>query len=351
MDFEHNNKSNEPGPLPPQQPGEYLSRPYGPPEPPKKKSGWKIFWGISLGLSVLGNIVFFLMIVGLLAFLVTGQTDIMTEKVVVTGDSSKKIAVIKINGIIDSTTAKDIIEQLQHAWQDNRVKAVILSVDSPGGTISGSDRIYNEIINYRDMTGKPVIAFMRNLAASGGYYVSVASDEIVAEPTVITGSIGVIMGYLVVEELLEDKLGIQPVIIKSGEKKDWPNSFQKPSEEQLAYLDKKVIQPAFERFTQIVADGRSELSMDDVMRLSDGSIYSADEALNEKMIDEIGYFEDAVSAAEELAGIKNAQVVEYKRPFSLGSLLGAEARSIFKLDRKTLYELATPEVMYLWSVH
>jgi len=351
MDFEQNNGIEQPGPLEPPQPPGQIPPQYQQVQTLKKKSGWKIFWGIWLGLSVLANVVFFLMIIGLLAMVVTGKTDLITEEVVKAGDRSEKIAVININGIIDSATAKDVAEQLKHAQDDKRVKAIILSVDSPGGTISGSDQIYNEIINCRDISGKPVVAFMHNLAASGGYYVSAASEKIVAEPTVITGSIGVIMGYLVFEELFEEKLGISPVIVKSGEKKDWPSSFHMPNEEQLAYLDEKIIQPAFERFTQIVADGRSELSMADVERLADGSIYSAAEALEEKMIDEIGYFTDAVEITEELAGITNAHVVEYKRPFSLGSLFGAETKNIFKLNRKTLYELATPEVMYLWSIH
>jgi len=227
----------------------------------------RLFWGITLVLSVLVNIVFFLIVAGLLAILVTGHADMITEKVLVKGPGDKKIAVVRVNGIIDSAAARDIVEQLKHAQKDEYVRSIILSVDSPGGTISGSDQIHNEIINCRD-SGKTVVAFMHNLAASGGYYVSVASDKIVAEPTTITGSVGVIMGYLVVQELLENKLGIQPVIIKSGRKKDWPSSFAKPDEQQLQYLDEKVIQPAYERFMQIVADGRSELSPEDVNRLA-----------------------------------------------------------------------------------
>lgn len=193
MDFEQNNGIEHSESLQPPQPPVQVPPVYQQPPAPKKKSGWRIFWGLWLGLSVLANIVFFLMIIGLFGMLVTGSTDMITEKTVMGGERTQKIAVINIVGIIDSMTAADVTEQIKHAAKDKYVKAIILSVDSPGGTISGSDQIYNEILKYRNMNGKPVVAFMHNLAASGGYYVSVAAEEIVAEPTVITGSIGVIM--------------------------------------------------------------------------------------------------------------------------------------------------------------
>jgi protease-4 len=317
-----------------------------------KKSGWGVFWGILLGLSVLANFIFFLVIIGLFAVVVTGHTGVMAEKVLIEGPRSDKIAVIRVEGVIDSYTAEDVKEQIQYARRDSRVRAIILNVNSPGGTISGSDQIHNAIIKYRNEEFKPVVGFMQSLAASGGYYVSVAADEIIAEPTTITGSIGVIMGYLVLEDLLEGKLGIEPVIIKSGRRKDWPSSFHYPTEEELEYYQKKVISPAFERFKNIVSDGRNELTVEDVNRLADGSIFSADEALSENLIDQIGYFDEAVSKAKQLAGIDDAQVVEYVRPFSLSGLLGSETEgSIFKLDKNTIYELSTPQVMYLWSIH
>jgi len=320
-------------------------------EAPKKKSGWAIFWGIFLGLSVFANIVFFLMIIGLVVIVAAGQTGMITEKVLVPGPGSSKIAVIRVRGVIDSAQAADVVELIQHAQKDHNVKGLILNVDSPGGTISGSDQIYNELVKYRHEESRPVVGFMQNLAASGGYYVSVASDEIVAEPTTITGSVGVIMGYLVLQELLEGKLGIEPVIIKSGLKKDWPSSFHRPSEEELKYFEDKIISPAFERFKQVVADGRMELNVEDVNRLADGGIYWAEEALREKLVDRIGYFDDAVERAKQLAGIDEARVVEYSRPFSFMGLFGAEAKSILKLDPSTIYELSTPQVMYLWSIH
>ncbi|MFA5554857.1 MAG: signal peptide peptidase SppA [Phycisphaerae bacterium] len=317
----------------------------------KNKRGWGLFWGILFGLSVLVNAMLFLVIIGIVTVFAAGQSSSINERVIYYGPRTSKIAVINLYGIIDGETAQEAARQLSIAAKDKNVKAIILRVDSPGGTISGSDQIHNEILKARNDWDVPVVAFMRNIAASGGYYCSVACEKIIAEPTTITGSIGVIMGYLVMQELLEGKLGINPVIIKSGERKDWPSSFSKPTQEQIDYLQQKVIQPAFRRFVNIVADGRTMLTVFDVERLADGSIFAAEEALQENLIDGIGYFDDAVKQAQELAGIDKAQVVEYVKPFSFTSFWGASEKTVLSLDKKTLLELSTPEVMYLWSIH
>lgn len=319
----------------------------------KKRSGWKIFWGIVTAVSVLGNIFLFLMliVVAAFAFYGPGRRDFFMEEVIQKGPSDRKIVVINLQGIINEAKSKDIHKQLKFVREDKKVKGLILRVNSPGGLVSSSDRIYNEIGKFREQTGKPVVAFMQGLAASGGYYTSVACDKIVAEPTTITGSIGVIASYFVLQGLLEGKLGIEPVVVKSGLRKDWPSMFEPPTEEQLQYLDDKWIKPAYKRFVKIVADSRDELTVDDVNRLADGSIYTAKEAQEENLIDEIGYLDKAIEQVLSLAGIKDAEVVEYRRPFSLVSLLNARADSLLKIDRSTLYNLGTPHVMYLWSIH
>jgi protease-4 len=313
-----------------------------------KGSGWKILWGIITAISVMANGMFFLILIGMAFFVAAGSEKKVNEEVVKEGPRNTKIAIISINGIIDDQQAKDFHWQMKTARADSAVKGLIVRVDSPGGTISGSDEIYNEIKTYRSEKGIPVVAFMQGVAASGGYYASVACEEIIAEPTTITGSIGVISAYLVVKELLEDKLGIQPVIVKAGAKKDWPSSFEPPTEEQIQYLQTRLINPAYKRFVEVVTDGRKELTAEDVNRLADGSIYWAQTALEEKLIDEIGYQDDAVEKIKLLAGIEKAQVVEYRRTVSLSDILSAETRASLKLDRRTLYELATPQVMYLW---
>lgn len=315
---------------------------------PKKRSGWRIFWGIVLALSVLANIALFLLLVGVVAMFAVGEEGMLDEEVIHEGPRTSKIAVLRLEGVIDDEQARDVAKQLRRAREDKHVKGIILRVNSPGGTISGSDQIYNEI---RYKTDKPVVAFMQGVAASGGYYASVACQKIVAEPTVITGSVGVIGGYLVLAELLEEKLGIQPVIVKSGPKKDWPSSFRAPSEEEIQYLQDKLIRPAYERFVQIVAEGRKELlTLSEVRKLADGSIYGAEEAKEEKLIDEIGYLDSAIEQVKALAQIEKAQVIEYRKPFSFTDLLSSRSGKIHRIDKSTLYELGTPQLLYLWTL-
>jgi len=318
---------------------------------PKKTSGWKIFWGIILALSVMANIALFLMLIGLFAVFAAGQRGAFDEEVIREGPRSAKIVVITLEGVIHSEQAEDVYEQIKMARQNKRVKGLIVRVNSPGGTIAGSDRIYNEIRKYRQDEGRPVIAFMQGVAASGGYYTSVACEKIIAEPTTITGSIGVMFGHFIIQELLEKKLGIQPVVITSGPKKDWPSSFEPMTEEQRKYIEAKLISPAYDRFVGVVTEGRESLTLDDVKRLADGSIYGAEEARDVKLIDEIGYLDEAIELVKSLAGIEKAQVIEYRRAFSLTSFLSARNRNILSIDRDTLYELSTPQILYLWSVY
>ena len=339
MDFEQNNNRTEP------------TVPIPAAGIPKKRTGWRIFWGVILALSVLANIALFIMLISVVAVFATGQRGILAEEVIQKGPRTKKIVVISVQGIINNGQAQDVYEQLKLVRKDKWVKGLIIRVNSPGGTVSASDRIYNEIRKFREKTDKPVVAFMEGIAASGGYYVSVACETIVAEPTTITGSVGVIAGHFVLQELLEEKLGIQPVIIKSGRKKDWPSLFQQITEEQRQYIQEKLISPAYERFVKLVTDGRESLTLAEVKDLADGSIYGAQEALDEKLIDKIGYLDEAIEQVKTLAKIEEAQVVEYRKPFSLAGFLRLQSRNILKIDRTTLYELSTPQLLYLWSLY
>jgi len=322
-----------------------------PPPPAKKGSGWKILWAIITGFSVMTNVVLFFVVVGAVILLASGggRERKFSEEVIETGPRLSRIAVVSIDGIIDQSQAQNFHGQMKAAREDKTVKGLIVRVNSPGGTLSGSDGIYNEISKYRSETGKPVVAFMQGVAASGGYYASVACDNIIAEPTAITGSIGVIMNYFVLQQLLEEKLGVQPVVVKAGARKDWPSAFQKPSDEQLQYLHQRLIDPAYNRFVGIVSDGRKELTGDDVNRLADGSIYWADEALKEKLIDKIGYIKDAIKEVKSRAGIEKAQVIEYRKTFSLSDILSAKTAAKMQFDRNILNELAAPQVLYLWT--
>jgi protease-4 len=316
-----------------------------------KGSAWKVLLGILLAFSILANIVLFFLLIGVITFFGVGHRTLFAEEILREGPRTNKIAVVNIQGLIDGGQAQEFVEQLKMAKRDRRVKAVIVRVNSPGGTIAGSDQIYNEIRKFREEQDKPIVAFMQGIAASGGYYTSVACDRIVAEPTTITGSIGVMFGHFVLQQLLEEKLGIKPVIITAGQKKGWPSMFQDFTNEQREYVQDKLITPAYERFVQVVADGRSPLSLPDVRDLADGGIYGAQEALEKKLIDRTGYLDDAIEEVKSLANIKKAQVVEYRRPFSLARLLSYGSRGRFNIDTSTLYELSVPQVLYLWRLN
>lgn len=347
MDFDQNNNySPPPSPTPPIPPPVLVAPP---PEKPKKRTGWRIFWTLFITLSVLANFMLFFMLIGMSMFFAVGQKGLFTEEVIREGPRTSKIAVINLEGLINDTKSRDIHKQLKNAADDEYIKGLIIRVNTPGGLVSSSDQINNEIRKWRTQTQKPVVAFMESIAASGGYYASVACDKIVAEPTAITGSVGVIMNYFVLQQLLEEKLGIEPVVVKSGEKKDWPSSFTPPDDRQLQYLQDKLISPAYERFLHVVAAGRKSLTLDQVRLLADGSIYPADEALAENLIDAVGYLDDAIDHILSLAGIQQAQVVEYQKPFSLSSLLSVKSRSLFNIDRDALHEFTTPQLLYLWT--
>ena len=316
----------------------------------KKTSGWRIFWSVILVLSIIVNVFLMVVVIGLSAFLISGRQQFFTETIIREGPATSKVVIIDLKGIIDAETSDELGAQIKKAGKDHNVKGLIIRINSPGGTVFASDEIHNRILSFKKQTHKPAVAFMQGVAASGGYYASVACDRLVASPTAITGSIGVIMSHFMLKGLLEDKLGIQPTIIKSGEKKDWPSPFKQMTEQQKQYINEKLIQPAYERFVSVIASGRAELDLAQVKELADGSIFSAEEAVSKKLIDKTGYLQTAIELVKSLAGIKKAQVVEYQRPFSIRNLLRLKTNSLWQLNQSTIYNITTPELMYLWTV-
>jgi len=346
MDFEKDNNYSTPPSQPPQPKHVYLQT-----APAKKGILRRILGLLFMTPVVVVNLLLVFGLIAFFAFFFAGREGVFTEEVIEAGPHTAKIAVVNLKEFINDENARLIKKQLKLAGEDDYVKGVIVRVNSPGGMVSSSDRIYNEILKYKDRTKKPVVAFMEGIAASGGYYSAVACDKIVAEPTVITGSIGVLFGHLIVQQLMEEKLGIKPVIIKSGEKKDWPSPFADMTDEQITYIEQKLINPAYRRFVGIVADRRAELSVDDVKRLADGSIYTADEALDEKLIDDIGYLDKAVETVKQMAQIEQAKVIEYKRPFTFAGLVRSQHTGFLKIEKSTIYELTGPQLLYLWTIY
>jgi protease-4 len=149
---------------------------------------------------------------------------------------------------------------------------------------------------------------------------------------------------------MEEKLGVQPVVIASGSKKTWLSMFKPFEEEQRQYVQERLIDPSYERFVEVVAEGRSSLDVSEVKEVADGGIYVAKEALKQKLIDDIGYLDDAIDLVETMAGINKAHVVEYRRPFSLAGFLSLRSKkNILQFDRAMMYELSTPQLLYLWT--
>ena len=305
---------------------------------------------VFLGLSLVGNAVLIVALIAMTEFMGGGYAeDAYLEHVVEKGPSSRKIAVIRIEGIIDESLARSLRTQMQRAARDSTVKAVILRIDSPGGGLTASDMIHHDVQTI--LADKPVVAAMDAVAASGGYYVACAADQIVAQQTTVTGSIGVIAEFFFLSGLLKDKLGVQVVTLKMGDQKDWPNMFAADMPpEQRQYMMDTLLKPGYDKFVDTVAASR-EMKRDAVLRLATGRIFMAEEAKKHGLIDEVGYFDRAIAIAKDRAQIKDARVVEYIQPFRLFDLLGAQAKAdtVLNLSRDKLAGLAAPRIMYLWT--
>ena len=233
------------------------------------------------------------------------------------GGSGPAVAVIRVEGVIASgestpfgggatAGAKTIIANIEKAKNDKDVKAILLAVDSPGGGVNASDQIYHALKN----AGKPVVVIMGDVAASGGYYISMASDWIIANPNTLTGSIGVISEFPNAAGLL-DKVGVQLVVITSGPRKDIGSPYREMTDDERAYW-KKIIDETYASFVAIVAEGR-RMTVDEVKPLADGGVFTGRQALDLKLVDQLGYEEDAVAKAAELGGIPGKpRLIEYK---------------------------------------
>ncbi|MCE9581313.1 MAG: signal peptide peptidase SppA [Planctomycetes bacterium] len=332
--------SSPQGPLPP---GAPLPQGSWPPPPPPAAAPQRR--GFSIGsclvtLFLLGSLGLNLVLVfALMASLGGGGmgADTTFERTVA-GEpkAEKKIVVIPVHGVITAGSTSSflgstgdmvekIIHDLRRAKADDSVVAVILDVDSPGGGISDCDRIHGEIMEFR--RAKPKVAFlsfMRDVAASGGYYVSAPCDEIVAMPTTITGSIGVIMSFMNLQGLFE-KIGVRQEVIKSGDHKDIGSMSRPMTDEERAMLQ-SILMEMYDRFVKVVADGR-KMDEKKVRILADGRIYSALQAKANGLVDSLGSYEFAIDEAKRLAKTPAANVIEYQRPPGLADLIRGETKA------------------------
>jgi protease-4 len=292
------------------------------------------------------------------------------QTVIRQGDESETIAVYQVRGIIDGDAADRFLSFYREIDGDENVQAVVLRVESPGGGLTASDQMY-QIVRQLQSDGKKVVVSMGAVAASGGYYISAPADEIVAEPTTTTGSIGVLMEWFVLKGTLE-KLGVEPVVMKADDARAWKDEisiFETPDPHHRAHLQ-EVLNRMQKRFETIVRSGRGTrlrtttsrrtLTVgegDEARRVTiteteplNGKIYLAQKALDFGLIDRIGYQRRAVQRAQSLAKLKNPHVVLYEvRQSVMSQLLGRGQRPGVLIEPETLDRLRTPRMLLLWK--
>ena len=267
-----------------------------------------------------------------------------------------KVAILSIEGTIISGEGF-FKQQVDHAIQDakdGRLKALVVRVNSPGGTITGSDYMYHHLHRLAEETKIPIVVSMGGLAASGGYYVSMCvgdtPESIFAEPTTWTGSIGVVIPHYNLGVLM-DKWGIQEDAIASGRLKTMGSFARKMTDEERTVF-KELVDDGFTRFKDIIKQGRPKFRKDPeaLDLLATGQIFTADQALKNGLVDKIGFIDDAIDRAIRLAHLDkdNVKVVKYKAEPRLSDLLfGIQGRQQQSLDLSALLEAATPRAYYL----
>lgn len=244
------------------------------------------------------------------------------EEYTLEGDGDKKVLLLPIRGFMadapdegmirsEPGMVQRIVSHLKKAREDEDIRAVVLKIDSPGGTVTASDMLYHEIMKYKEETGVKVVAAMTNLAASGGYYIALPSDRIIAHPTTLTGSVGVIFIRPIAEGFM-DKIGYRVHIYKTGENKDMGSPFRPPSPEEEAMMNDLIGQLG-DRFHDLVRTHRN--MTDEAMEtVRTARIFLAPDALRLGIVDQIGYLDDAVAAAREISRLPdNARLIVYRR--------------------------------------
>jgi len=233
-----------------------------------------------------------------------------------------RVAIIDISGKLVNADRNGLLEQgenpvsllnekLRRAREDSRVEAVILRLNTPGGTVTASDMMHRAVERFKKQTDKPVVALMMDLTTSGGYYIACAADHIVTYPTTVTGSIGVIVQTVSVEMAL-NRLGVQTVAITSGENKASTSLLNDLSPEQREIFE-TMVTDFYDRFRQTVREGRPNLTDEQFDRISDGRVLSGRRAAKLNLADEVGDLYDAFASARSLAGVESADLVVYHR--------------------------------------
>ncbi|MCX8071991.1 MAG: signal peptide peptidase SppA [Candidatus Binatia bacterium] len=245
-------------------------------------------------------------------------------------------------------------EELKRAEEDDRVRALVLRINSPGGTVTASDTLYHEIREFAAKSGRPVVAHLLDVGTSGAYYVALAADEIVASPTTVTGSIGVLLAGVNVSGLL-DKIGVKDQTLKSGALKDAGSPLRPMTPADEAVL-LGILSAMHERFLSLVKERRPQVVPESWDKIRDGRVFYASEALALGLVDRIGYLDEAIERAKQLAQVTEATVVTYRRPSqyaeNIYSVAGSAETPLLPLWKVLGTDLSWffggPEFWYVW---
>lgn len=311
----------------------------------RKKSGnyWWILWVI-IGIMVLmvGGCFLSILSAGAASGGLAGKQGALQSSVWEEDKgATEKLAMVPIEGVItgqhknyQQSMTDSAIEKIKQATEDESIKGLLLYLNTPGGEVTASDKIYHAAMKFKE-TGRPIVAYMDTVAASGGYYIACAADEIIATETTITGSIGVILGGLNAKDMM-DKIGVKSQTFKSGPFKDTLSMSREMREDEKAYIQ-SLVDATYEKFAGIVSEARDIPVPQLKNGIADGRIFHGTSAKEIGLVDNTGYAEDALNALKKRAGIEKAKTIYYKQEPGLGDLLGmlgakAQQDSELKID-------------------
>jgi protease-4 len=330
-----------------------------PPPPQRERSFARaIFMTLAttiFGLSLAAN-VYLLLFSGLMSGAASARQSTIVE-----GDPTERVAIIPVNGIIAADASEQFARFMKTAEADKNVKGIVIEIDSPGGTVTASDEIHHRIMEFKKARpGVPVVASMGSLAASGGYYIACAADYVFAQPSTMTGNIGVLFPRYNVSRLA-DKWGIEETTLAStgAPYKNAGSMFKPERPEDNAYFQ-DIIDKSFAQFKAVVQAGRGPKLSKSLDQIANGQIYLAPDALALGLVDKIGYIDDAYAHAGQ--GLKKMQVVRYHNPPTLLEALGSKSNVgpigasasagsggvNVQIDPQKVQEMLTPRMMYLW---
>jgi protease IV len=288
------------------------------------------------------------------------QENVVASDGVFVGD---RIAVVEVSGLIMNARETGLlssgenpvaafIEKIDQAQADSRVKALVLRINSPGGGVTASDIMYKKVQDFKAARKVPVVAVIEDVGASGGFYIACSADTIMAHPTSITGSIGVIVEMFSLDGTLK-KIGISSKAIKSGKYKDMGSPFKELNEQDEAVMQ-NLVNEYYERFLKVVCAGRPKMAAEKVKELADGRVYSGQQACANGLVDSVGYVEDAITTAKKLSGISQAKVVMYARPAGQKQNIYSQSdvpaqMNLINVNVPGLMTLSQPQFLFLWT--